>query len=223
MSNQEAGLACANWWADHVFGGTVASNGDGISTMLSIAAGVQGSPPPAAKRGAFVDALSRRIAEGLDRDAPYSKIPSVTAGVDYGPDTILSDSAREADLNCPNFPWKTNTLTYPTHVVASLGYGAPSRLVWHAEDWDRPKCNSGKYTDKGDRLPWKCSGLLYHEEPHTFDIPVVLCDAMVDRWSGEQERCSDPEEASVHHVDSDGWKSPRYHEFHASVETSTTH
>lgn len=43
--------------------------------------------------------------------------------VDYGPDKILADSAKDAELKV-QFPWKTNMYIYRDHVGVSAGYGA---------------------------------------------------------------------------------------------------
>lgn len=205
---EESSLALANWWADRVFGGTVASNGDGVNTALSVLAGVQGSTQSGDKRELFVKALSSKISGALERMSKHSDDPRVTLGVDYGPDMILSEAAEAAGLFRPNFPWKTMTWAYSTHVVVSLGYGGRNVLLWQSSDWVRPNCNAGKYDDNWDRLPWKCSSLAYHDGEHDFSTPDKLCIAKV-----RDGVCHRSEEDFLHRIEEDGYRSSRYHEF----------
>ncbi|MCW2846492.1 MAG: hypothetical protein JWR90_466, partial [Marmoricola sp.] len=101
-----AASAIANWWADHVFGGTIGRidhpshpepNG-GITMALAVAAGRQGVPAESSKRDVFVNALARRIAADLER------YDDVTLGVDYGTDPMLADAAKEAGVSTGSFP-----------------------------------------------------------------------------------------------------------------------
>lgn len=205
-----AALAVANWWAGKA--GIVLGNGDhsergGLTTALAVLAGAQGQTIAPSKREAFVAALARRVSAELarqaERDTDYE--PSVTIGVDYSPDPMLADAAQEAGVSGGAFPWKTMTWTYPTHVVTSLGYGGKSVLAWQAEGWEHPTCGTGQYTDESPygRLPRRCSGLMYHEDDHTFDVPDPLCSAVVEK-RGNTEVCNRPANDSDHLVD-DGY------------------
>lgn len=197
-------LAVANWWADRAIGGAIGDTGDrslnGHVTMaFAVMAGAQGVAAPADRRERFVAELARRVEKQLEERADRPHF-AVTIGVDYGPDPILADAAEAAGVPTGAFPWKTVTWTHYTHVVASLGYGAPSALVWQAEDWERPACGAGKYGDEYEREPWKCSALRYHDGEHVFDAPDPLCAS-----------CERPASDS-HHDMTDAW-SARHHEF----------
>lgn len=211
-------LAIANWWADHAFGGTIGDTGDrsdgaAFTMALAVVAGAQGVRAPADKRAAFVDDLARRVDEQLATrvDRPHF---SVTIGVDYGPDPILADAARATGVAAGSFPWKTMTWTYPTHVVASLGYHGKDVLIWHADDWERPVCGAAKYSDapEYERQPWACSSLLHHEGDHRFDTPVSLCTALVPTHTGASPSpCRRPATDEYHDM-SHAW-SARHHSF----------
>lgn len=210
-----AGEACAEWWADKIFGGVAGNNGDGLSSTMAIVAGAQGSEAKG-DRERFVDILAERINQILERmsshDSDYEALMSL--GVDYGPDPILFESAQNAGLSAVTFPWKTYTYVRPSHVTASLGYGAPTTLIWNAEDWVRPSCGCGKYSDAGDREPWKCSLELYHEQrEHVFDDPEPLCTRVVELSHQDSSIvCNRPQNADWHQSDDD-YRSAFYHEF----------
>lgn len=223
-THHPAAVAVAEWWADKA--GIVTGNGDqsdrgGMTTVFAVLAGAQGQTIAPSKREAFVDALARRVTESLTRQAESSSDyePSVTIGVDYGPDPMLVEAAQEAGVAAGAFPWKTMTWTYPTHVATSLGYGGQTVLSWQADDWDRPTCGTPSYTDKPpyERLPWRCSGLRYHEDAHTFDAPEPLCTAVVEK-NGVNKTCRRPANDSDHAInDSYYGRFSWAHEFQAGA------
>lgn len=64
----------------------------------------------------FCAALFQKI---MDNHNPW-----LCTSVDYGPDGILQDAAKEAGLDM-QFPWKTNVWVQEDFVTVSAGYGAP--------------------------------------------------------------------------------------------------
>lgn len=199
--------ATAEWWADRVFGEAAATSGDGMIDVLAIAAGAQGNPAPASKRGEFVAALSARVNATLLRDDQdrFGECLSV----DYGPEGALADVSRTLGLR-GNFPWKTMTWTHRQYVTAALGYGASPALVWSAPDWEHPACGQGKYGDEA-REPWKCSALRYHEGPHIFDTPDPLCQHVYGEGFRAGQRClRSRRDGDVHDL-TDAWSAT--HEF----------
>lgn len=226
-AHHPAALAIAHWWADKA--GIVTGNGDqsdrgGLTTALAVLAGAQGQTLAPSKREAFIDALARRVTAELNRqavrDSDYE--PSVTIGVDYGPDWMLAEAAQEAGVLAGAFPWKTMTWTYPTHVATSLGYRGQSKLIWQSDDWERPACGTAQYDEKTyDRLPWRCSGLTYHEDDHTFDTPDPLCSASVEK-RGETKTCNRSANDSDHMVNDDYYGGFSWtHEFQPATATTT--
>lgn len=207
---QQAAAATAEWWAGHVFGGTAGSSGDGMADALGLLAGVQGRAAEPSKRERFVAALTEHVARALDRDADRF---GVTLSVDYGPEGALARIASELRLG--GFPWKTDSYTYPDHIVGSVGYGAGTQLIWHAEGWEHPVCGQGQWDldhPGGGRLPWKCSALRWHPvNEHTFDVPDPLCVAVIDRH-GETKTCGRPAGDEGHRLD-DEYLSRWAHEF----------
>lgn len=122
-------------------------------------------------------------------DKPASS-PSVGLFTDYHPDKILADAAEVAGVSLTRFPVKTGMRVYADHVIASLGYGSPYRLVWSAAGWARPPCGTWRM-DGSDVHPALevCSLPSYHDEPHAQWIPdPVRC-----------ARCGQPETA--HYTD----------------------
>lgn len=220
-THHPAAVAIANWWADHLFGGTIGDTGDrsegaGFTMALAVVAGVQGRPADPSKRDMFVDALARRVTDELARriDRPEW---AVTLSVDYGPDPMLADAAAEAGAR-GSFPWKTVTWTYLTHVVASLGYGGRDQVVWSVDGWDRPVCGVRQYGKRPEspRLPWRCSAPRYHDGDHVFDTPDPLCQAHLEIGTGS-ETCNRSASHDWHAADGHGYMSKLYHEFKAGV------
>lgn len=203
-----AALAIANWWADRVFGEASASTGDATIDALAVLSGRQGTPADSSKRDRFVWTLGRRVHTDLERSDF-----GVTLGVDYGPDPMLADAAREAGVSTSAFPWKTMTWTHREYVTASLGYGAAQVLVWSHPDWKRPPCGVGQYGDAPgyERLPWMCSAPRYHDSEHVFDASDPLCQHVYEGGFRAGERCLRSQRDGDVHDMSDRWAAS--HEF----------
>ena len=111
----------AEWWADQVCAPTF-DNGDqspaGAFTMALAMMNTEAVTDD--RRQAFVDALSAKLHE-------VNAGSFFVLGVDYSPDPILADAAREAGVNPGNFPWKTTMWFYDDgSVKVSKGYRAPA-------------------------------------------------------------------------------------------------
>jgi len=159
----------------------------------------------------FAAALESGIAEGLAAEVArveelaaeggrHSGRVSFTLRVDYHPDEILGAAAEAAGVHERCFPTKTAMLVRPDHVIVSWGYGDPYRLVWAAEDWQRPLCDHMRPEDGWNRFSdWAahpslmmCGLPRYHDEPHGSWIP----DTSACR------RCGRPQSA---HYTREGW------------------
>lgn len=181
-----AANAAATWWANKVCSPTF-DNGDhsdagGFTRMLAIQKMIQ--------------ALEPKIEEVLTRMGDYG----MTLGVDYGPDPILGDAARAADISTSKFPLKTMMWIYKDYVTVSSGYRGRTVLVWASEKWlaNRPVCTSQKYDESRARKdhdyhgdPWSCSLPVYHSEDCKYDQPLELCktcDHPKDFWHDKKRR-----------------------------------
>lgn len=214
--SEQAARATAEWWADHVFGSASGSSGDGLIDAFALLAGAQGKAAEPSKRDRFVETLTARVVKNLERDG--AERFGITLSVDYGPEGALAQVAQEIGIGGGSFPWKTSSYTYPDHATAAAGYGGRTALIWQAEGWERPSCGQGQWDldkPRGGRLPWKCSGLQYHEDEHTFDVPDLLCASTVERH-GEPEACGRPANDSDHRLD-DEYLSRWAHEFKAGA------
>lgn len=177
-----AARAAAEWWATQIGAPTFrvvrdterdfASDFTEI-TMLSLAHRHPVSPELGTR---FADALEAAITAELDKQAQRIALrpdsedqePSTHLGIDYGPDPILADAAEAAGVHTSRFPSKTNMWVSPQYVTASLGYGAPTTLIWSAPDWRRPTCGQQRYDGpSGEAEPRdeQCGRLRYHDGP----------------------------------------------------------
>lgn len=127
---REAATA-AQWWADQMFAPQASlaeqMGAEPDSAMRSPLAAVMGVLAQAddrvdspAQAEAFRDALAARIVKALEG------YPSLSFGVDYGPDAILAEAAQEAGirLGMTSLPWKTQMWVDAGKVRVSKGYGA---------------------------------------------------------------------------------------------------
>lgn len=105
----------------------------------------------------FVAALAPKIEEMLGR-ANW-----VSLSVDYGPDLELAEAAEVAGISTSRFPWKTHMSITRDYVTASLGYRAPSRLIWQAPDWVRPACGNHHFTGDFEPLDEICPLPRFHD------------------------------------------------------------
>lgn len=179
-----AAIAAAEWWARAVQAPTY-DNGDrsGMTGMLMTLVAAHQPDAQPQQAASFAEVLAPRLQADLDRMASFDGDPYICVGVDYGPEKILADAARDAGISTSKFPWKTMMWIRPDHVTVSAGYGAATTLVWASGEWlsNRPVCTSQKWDESRTDYrtyhgePWSCSLPIYHDGAHQFDRPLALC------------------------------------------------
>ena len=113
--------AAAHWWAERADGTARHNNrgGDFASVMAGIMADTLNEPPRTGALEKFEEILAEKI---MTAELPYmwSYI-----WVDYGPDRILAEAAKEAGISCNNFPWKTGMHIDPEkgEIIVRLSLG----------------------------------------------------------------------------------------------------
>jgi hypothetical protein len=206
---REVSLVTANWWADLVFGDVMGTAGDANIDLLRALS--RPAPAKQSKRGEFVQELAAHVDSELDMEY---RSQSVSLSTDYSPEGFLHRLAVQLQVH--TWPMKTRSYTYPDHLTGSVGYAAPTELLWHTEDYERPICGQGQWDESKrlTRLPWKCSKPMWHgREEHQFDIPMPLCVRSDERE--ETGVCNRPESDEIHKPDS--WMASRAHDFEASA------
>ena len=101
--------AAAHWWAERA-DGTAHHNtrgGDMASVFAGALADMMNEPPKVGALERFEELLAEKI---MTAELPCMWL---SIWVDYGPDEILFEAAREAGVNCNNFPWKTGMCIDP--------------------------------------------------------------------------------------------------------------
>lgn len=95
--------AAAHWWAERADGTARHNNRsrDLASFMAGLMADTLNEPPQCGALEKFEEILAEKI---MTAELPYRWRH---IWVDYGPDAILADAAKEAGISCNNFPWKT--------------------------------------------------------------------------------------------------------------------
>lgn len=173
-----AAKAAATWWANKVCSPTF-DNGDlGIASMLALMNASLTPTPSNDQVQKMIAALAPKI------DERFSRTDYQTLGVDYGPDHILAEAAREAGISLSKFPWKTTMWAEQNVVTVAVGYHGRTTLVWASEEWlaNRPLCENQKYDlDKarkdenyhGD--PLQCGLPKFHAEECDYNLPLALC------------------------------------------------
>jgi hypothetical protein len=111
----------------------------------------------------FVKILREKVQGELD--ACVDDLTYINLDVDYGPGRLLKEAADEAGIPYSRFPWKTMMFVYPDHVIAALGYGAPSSLVWATDEWlnNRQPCGANRCNKDFDPLDEVCPKPVFHE------------------------------------------------------------
>lgn len=95
--------AAAHWWAERADGTAHHNNrgNDLASVFAGILADKMNEPPKVGALERFEEILAEKI---MTAELPYMWR---SIWVDYGPDMILFEAAKEAGISCNNFPWKT--------------------------------------------------------------------------------------------------------------------
>ena len=100
---EEMARAAAHWWAERADGTARHNNRGGnlASILAGLMADTLNEPPQFGALEKFEKILAEKI---MAAEFPYMW---KHIWVDYGPDAILADAAKEAGISCNNFPWKT--------------------------------------------------------------------------------------------------------------------
>lgn len=195
-----AAAAAAQWWAQAVCNPRFDNGSGDIAGLLAVMVSEQ-HPVGASEAQRFAAALAPKLERYAKADSDYAGC----VGVDYGPDPVLGDAAKEAGISRNRFPWKTNMWIRSDLVTVSAGYGAGTALVWASDEWlaTRPLCDSQKYDTEKYRTdrdyhgePWSCSLPVHHSERCAYDRPLALCG-----------KCGQPEK--YWHAADDGYGKPR--------------
>lgn len=203
-----AARAAAEWWAqqiaDPTFRNTTAEEDRASSANELLGAvyarGLAGMlsdrhPVTAEQLATFTNALETIIIRDTREDGWHYGLH-----VDYHPDSSLTEAAQAAGVDESRFPWKTHLwLRMDGTVIARLGYGAPERLVWAPDGWQRPACGDLRHEPKpGGGLydvtyhPELCGRPKYHEALCGDWMPdTAACDecgkSQADHWNGSYD------------------------------------
>lgn len=128
MTRETAIKTAAKWWADKLRSRAPHSNGDNAlsSVFACMLADIGTEEATEDKLAVFTSELEHQIREHMDNvNGRY-----VWLGSDYGPCTMLGESADEAGINRLNFPFKTDmnieqSSGYEYMIRVSDGYGQP--------------------------------------------------------------------------------------------------
>lgn len=124
--------AAAEWWANSITApthdnGDTTRNGE-VGSFLAMLL-CAGNPVTKEQAEAFKLALIESLMEVM-KDRSYFSIH-----VDYHPDRILAEAAREAGITSTQcFSWKTSMNISEDKVEVSEGYAAPRKVIWTKED-----------------------------------------------------------------------------------------
>lgn len=124
---ESAAKAAAKWWADRLRSPGLPSNGDasGAGGMVAILGALTQRPQSAEALTKFETLLAARITQEL------AKGHGLWLGVDYHPDALLADAARDAGLTpgMGDWPWKTHMDVRPECVRVAPGYRAELQTI----------------------------------------------------------------------------------------------
>lgn len=133
--SDEAIAAAAAWWVKvlenpkfDALGGERDRSMEFAQILMSVGAAKNRPDPDALALFRHTLAAGIREYVGTQRERCY-------IGVDYGPDSILSEAARHAGLPDTGFtfPIKTSMWLAPDSVTVRYGYGAEIRTVWESK------------------------------------------------------------------------------------------
>jgi hypothetical protein len=123
----------ARWWADRLRHGAKQDNGDTLAGIFAALSRVDVDPEQV---DLFERVLKSVLLVHLVRtwkpDEPQFGSAIRAIGCDYGPDNVLSEAAKAADIptSCPPFPMKTMMWIDPDSVRVEYGYGARPVTLW---------------------------------------------------------------------------------------------
>lgn len=178
MTAHPAAVAAADWWTEKVTGAPSrravdASSSPAERESMDLAAALSyialPKQPSNDRAEKFRELLTAYVDGQLARDLSW-----LSLGTDYGPDYALGQIADKAGIGFGRFPWKTHMSIRPDHVTAAEGYRSESRIVWHADDWQRPECGSQDWGDAGPKGT-VCRLPMYHESDHAYEVTDAKC------------------------------------------------
>lgn len=126
MNKEEVILTAVQWWSDKLASKAPHSNGDksSASFMACLFADLGARTLTTEQLFTFEKALTERLSAKYDKHfTRYSDWFII--GCDYGPDSVLYESADEAGIGTMNFPFKTWMRICKDYVEVSAGYGEP--------------------------------------------------------------------------------------------------
>ena len=113
--------AAAHWWAERADGTAHHNNrgGDLASVIAGMLADTMNEPPKVGALERFEAILAEKI---MTAELPYMWR---SIWVDYGPDGILAEAAKETGISCNNFPWKTGMAIKPENgtIIVRISMG----------------------------------------------------------------------------------------------------
>ena len=207
----DVAIGAANWWAERIGAPTHDIGDDGMAGFMTMALGAMLADqhePTAEQSASFVQVLAAKIAAEMQRQAEQwpDHEQRLVLGCDYGPDRLLAEAAKEAGVSVQRFPYKTNSYVYVDHVVGSIGYRGPNRIVWRREGVVLPPCAAREWIEvpegfvKGTLYayrPWACSLERNHDGEHNYSTPAPGCSVCGEVESDYAHR---EEHASTHHA-----------------------
>jgi hypothetical protein len=135
--------AAANWWAEQISGHKLnwdnGAQNEGsaedrrIGNMMWMLGNINANSAregvTSEKLQKFKESLIRRVSERYENSVKHYPEYYVTLSVDYGPDELLYESAKEAEIDSNVFPCKTVMWIDQEKVTTRLGYGAQEKII----------------------------------------------------------------------------------------------
>jgi len=135
--------AAANWWAEQISGPKLnwdnGAQNEGsaedrrLGQMMWMLGNVnanqarEGITPEKIQK--FKDSLIKRMSEKYTKGVEFYSDYHLTLSVDYGPDEMLHESVKEAEISAEVFPCKTVMWIDAKCVSARCGYGAQEKVI----------------------------------------------------------------------------------------------
>lgn len=119
-----------NWWANAIVNPKF-DNGDdkNTGTMAFFLAMMVNSKSSISKEQ--IDIFKKELADIIVEEMEFSWNGECSLDVDYQPDMLLYEAAREAGINSDmRFPWKTHMYISKDKVSVSEGYRSPLETLW---------------------------------------------------------------------------------------------
>lgn len=135
--------SAANWWAEQISGHKLnwdnGAQNEGnaeerrIGNMMwmlgNVAANSAREGVTPEKLQKFKESLIRRVSEKYNKAVQHYPEYYLTLSVDYGPDELLYESVKEAEIDPGVFPCKTVMWIDSEKVSARRGYGAQEKII----------------------------------------------------------------------------------------------